>query len=97
MAYEGEDVVAFHDTDPRAPTHILIIPRKHIPSVGALTDDDQAVAGRLLLVARDLAQQEAIANSGFRVVTNTGPDAGQSVDHLHVHLLGGRGFKWPPG
>jgi histidine triad (HIT) family protein len=97
IVHEEDDLVAFHDTDPKAPTHILIIPRRHIVSVGALADEDEAVAGRLLLAARDIAKKENIAQSGFRVVTNTGDDAGQSVAHLHVHVLGGRGMKWPPG
>jgi diadenosine tetraphosphate (Ap4A) HIT family hydrolase len=84
-------------TDPKAPTHILISPRRHIASVGTLDRADAAVAGRLLLAAREIAESENVAESGFRIVTNTGDDAGQSVQHLHMHLLGGRSLKWPPG
>jgi histidine triad (HIT) family protein len=97
IVLENEDVIAFRDTDPKAPTHILIIPRRHIASVGTLDRADAAVAGRLLLAAREIAESENVAESGFRIVTNTGDDAGQSVQHLHMHLLGGRSLKWPPG
>lgn len=97
MAYEGDDVVAFHDIDPKAPVHILVIPRRHIPSVNALEPGDAEGVGRLYLVAQELAKSTGVAESGYRLVMNTGPDAGQSVDHIHLHLLAGRSLHWPPG
>jgi histidine triad (HIT) family protein len=95
--HEDELVVAFRDVTPRAPTHILVVPVEHIASAAELTDEHGPMLGRLFSVAAALARQEGVAESGFRLVTNSGPDAGQSVDHLHVHLLGGRRFSWPPG
>lgn len=92
-----ELVVAFRDVAPRAPTHILIIPTEHIESAADLTEAHGPMLGRLFAVAAELARQEGIVGSGFRLVTNSGPDAGQSVQHLHVHLLGGRSLAWPPG
>lgn len=97
MVYEGGDVVAFRDIDPKAPTHILVIPRRHIASVNVLEPGDAELVGRLYLVARELAEAEGVAESGYRLVMNTGPEAGQSVDHIHLHLLGGRALHWPPG
>ncbi len=97
LVHDEDDLLAFRDIDPKAPTHILIIPRKHIVSVGAMDDGDETIAGRLMLAARDIAQREHLADSGFRIVANTGKDGGQSVDHLHLHLLGGRVMRWPPG
>jgi histidine triad (HIT) family protein len=88
--YENELVLAFRDIQPSAPTHILIVPREHIASVSALSDTDQSIAGALLLAARDIAAQERILSAGFRVSTNTGEWGGQTVDHLHLHVLGGR-------
>ena len=90
------DVVAFRDIHPQAPTHILIIPTKHIASVAELTVEDEKMIGRLLAVAKEIAQQENLSK-GYRLVINTGSQAGQSVFHLHVHLLGGRAMHWPPG
>ncbi len=95
--YEDEDVVAFRDIRPQAPVHILIIPRKHIAMLADATEEDERLLGKLLLVASKLAKQEGIADSGFRVVVNNGPDSGQDVFHIHVHLLGGRKMGWPPG
>jgi histidine triad (HIT) family protein len=97
LLHSDDDVVAFRDIAPRAPTHILLIPKRHIDSAAELDEGDAALVGRLFLVARDLARSEGVAESGFRIVTNTGTDAGQSVAHLHFHLLGGRSFAWPPG
>jgi histidine triad (HIT) family protein len=98
IVFRDEDITAFKDINPQAPTHILIIPNKHIASVSAATEADQALLGRLLLVAAQLADEQGLTNSGgYRLVTNTGPQAGQSVHHLHLHLLGGRPMKWPPG
>ena len=89
--------IAFEDISPRAPTHLLIIPRNHVASLDALKDSHANLAGRLLLAARDLARERGIHESGYRVVLNTGEGAGQSVFHLHLHLLGGRRMEWPPG
>jgi histidine triad (HIT) family protein len=95
--YEDDVVVAFHDIAPRAPTHILILPREHIPSVLELTEADARLLGRLFRVAADIARSEGIAERGYRLVTNVGEWGGQSVDHLHWHLMGGRSMTWPPG
>jgi len=97
IVHEDDEVVAFRDIDPKAPVHILVIPRRHVPSLEAAADDDGALLGRLLLVARDLARSEGIAEDGFRTVLNVGADGGQTVHHLHLHVLGGRGLGWPPG
>jgi histidine triad (HIT) family protein len=97
LVYEDDDVVAFRDINPQAPTHILIIPRRHIASVNDLEAGDAELVGRLYLAARELAEREGIAKSGYRLVLNTGPGAGQTVDHIHLHLLGGRPLHWPPG
>ena len=88
--YEDASVVAFRDIQPAAPTHILIVPREHIASVSDLRDDDVAIAGALLLASRAIAEQEGLVEQGYRVVTNHGPWGGQTVDHLHLHVLGGR-------
>ena len=97
LLHEDELVNAIRDIAPRAPTHILLIPRRHIPSALDLTDADGPLLGRLFAVAADLARSEGIADAGYRLVTNVGRWGGQSVDHLHVHLMGGRAFEWPPG
>ncbi len=97
LAHEDDHTVAFHDIDPRAPVHVLIIPRKHIPAVDGLGDGDAELMGRLMLAGRKLARELGVADSGYRLVINNGADAGQSVDHVHMHLLGGRPLKWPPG
>jgi histidine triad (HIT) family protein len=94
---DEDDVVAFRDLNPQAPTHILLIPRRHIESVDGLADGDATILGRLFVAARDVARQEGLAEGGYRIVTNVGPDGGQSVGHLHLHLLGGRQMGWPPG
>jgi histidine triad (HIT) family protein len=96
IVHRDEDVVAFRDINPQAPTHILIIPTKHIVSVEEATVEDEGLIGRLISVAREIAQQENLSK-GYRLVINTGSQAGQSVFHLHVHLLGGRAMHWPPG
>ncbi|NLU41285.1 MAG: histidine triad nucleotide-binding protein [Firmicutes bacterium] len=95
--FEDEEVYAFRDINPQAPTHVLIIPKRHIPSAAALTGDDAAVCGRLVVVAARIAQECGMADRGFRLVLNSGEDGGQSVGHLHLHLLGGRKLGWPPG
>lgn len=96
IIHEDDLCLAFHDVNPQAPTHVLVIPKKEIPSLVELSADDQKLLGHLLLVAQKLAAELGLTN-GYRVVINCGPDGGQSVDHLHVHLLGGRQLKWPPG
>jgi histidine triad (HIT) family protein len=97
IVFRDEQVTAFRDIHPVAPTHILIVPNKHIESVGGLTTEDESLAGHLLRVAGQLAAQEGIAESGYRVITNTGVNAGQTVFHLHVHLIGGKPMKHPMG
>jgi histidine triad (HIT) family protein len=96
LIHEDAVCVAFHDIAPQAPTHILIVPRKPIPRVAEATAEDQAILGHMLLVAGQLSRQLGLAK-GFRVVINNGPDGGETVPHLHVHLLGGRALDWPPG
>lgn len=97
IVYRDEQVTAFRDIHPVAPTHILIVPNKHIGSVSGLTAEDEALAGRLLTVAGQLASQEGIAQSGYRLITNTGAHGGQTVFHLHVHLIGGQPMRHPMG
>lgn len=96
IVYEDELCMAFRDVSPKAPTHVLLIPKKEIPAVADLTGEDQLLAGHLLLVAGRVAQQLEL-NNGYRLVVNCGPDAGQAVNHLHIHILGGRPLGWPPG
>jgi histidine triad (HIT) family protein len=97
LVYQDEHVTAFHDINPQAPVHVLIIPNQHVESLAAVTGDDAATVGRLLTVAGNIAQLTGVAASGYRVVFNVGRDAGMAVYHLHAHLLGGRGLGWPPG
>lgn len=92
---EDGEFVAFRDIHPQAPTHVLVVPRRHVPSLNELADAE--LAGRLLLFAREVARAENLAERGYRLVINTNRDGGQTVDHLHVHVLGGRGMRWPPG
>ncbi|MCX7682009.1 MAG: histidine triad nucleotide-binding protein [Anaerolineae bacterium] len=96
VIYRDEEITAFHDINPQAPVHILIIPNRHITSVACIEPGDANTLGRLFLVARQLAEQENITD-GYRIVVNSGRMAGQSVYHLHMHLLGGRRLSWPPG
>ena len=96
FVYQDDELVAFHDLQPQAPTHLLLVPRRHLASVGAAGEADAALLGRLLVAAGKIAR-EAGCGDAFRLVANTGAPAGQSVFHLHVHLLGGRSFAWPPG
>jgi histidine triad (HIT) family protein len=96
IVWEDNDVVVFDDVNPQAPVHVLIVPKKVLPRLADATDDDRALLGKLLLVARDMAKKLQLS-SGYRVVINCGPDAGESVPHLHVHLLGKRALAWPPG
>jgi histidine triad (HIT) family protein len=97
IVHEDDLVVAFRDVAPRAPTHILVIPRDHIASAADLTEADGPLLGRLFAATADIARREGIAEAGYRLVSNVGRWGGQTVDHLHVHLLGGRAFEWPPG
>lgn len=94
---EDDLAIAFRDIAPRAPTHVLVVPRDHIGSIADLTDEDAALSGHLLAMAAEIASAEGIADGGYRVVTNVGAWGGQSVDHLHFHVMGGRPFSWPPG
>lgn len=95
--FEDEQCIAIRDINPQAPVHILVIPKKPLVNVASAETEDAALLGHLLLTAKALARQEGIADTGFRLVLNTGRHGGQSVDHLHVHLLGGRPMGWPPG
>ena len=97
LVYDDDQVVAFRDIHPVAPTHVLIVPRQHIPSVSALDSEHEALAGHMLLVARKLAEQEGIADSGYRLIINAGEHAGQVVPHLHLHLIGGHKMRYPMG
>lgn len=95
--HEDDHVLAIRDIAPASPTHILVLPKQHIASALDLTDADAPLVGRMLAVAADLARSEGIADAGYRLVSNVGAWGGQSVDHLHIHLMGGRAFAWPPG
>jgi histidine triad (HIT) family protein len=97
LTYEDDTVVAFEDINPQAPTHTLLIPRKHIATTLDLTPEDEEVVGHLCTVAAKLAREKGIAEGGYRLVFNTNRDAGQEVYHIHLHLLGGRKMSWPPG
>lgn len=97
LVLDTPEIVAFRDINPQAPTHILIIPREHIPSVSEMEESQSAVLGKLFQAARTLARDEDIHEGGYRMVVNAGADAGQSVFHVHMHLLGGRQMAWPPG
>ena len=97
IVYEDESVFAFRDIDPKAPTHILLIPRKHIRSINELGESERNLAGELLLTAKKIAKDEGIDKSGFRTIFNTNSDGGQTVFHIHMHILGGRKMAWPPG
>lgn len=98
VAKRTADAVAFHDIDPKAPVHVLVIPTKHVPAVrNATGPEHEVMLGRLLTFSAQVASELGLDAKGYRIVTNTGPDAGQSVDHLHLHVLGGRKLAWPPG
>ena len=97
IVYEDDLVLAFHDIKPQAPTHVLIIPKKPITRIAEAKAEDQQVLGYLLLKAAEVADKLGLTKSGFRLVLNNGPDAGEAVPHLHCHILGGRALGWPPG
>lgn len=97
VIYEDDQVLAFRDLNPQAPTHALVIPRRHISTLNDLTDEDAELIGRMHLAARAVAQQDGIAEAGYRTVFNCNEGAGQTVFHIHLHVLGGRRMTWPPG
>jgi histidine triad (HIT) family protein len=97
IVFEDNDVIAFHDVDPKAPVHVLIIPKRVIPRLAEAQETDARLLGKLIWTATKVARDLGAAESGYRVVINSGPDAGESVPHLHVHLLGKRSLGWPPG
>ena len=95
--YEDDKVYAFRDIEPQAPVHILIIPKEHIASANELTEENASIVGHIFAVAAKIAKEEGIADGGYRIVNNCGQDGGQTVGHLHFHMLGGRSLAWPPG
>ncbi len=97
IVFQDEQVTAFRDIHPVAPTHVLVVPNKHIASINEMTQQDETLVGRLFTVARELAAQEGIQQTGYRLIINNGPDAGQAVFHLHLHLIGGRHMRFPMG
>jgi len=97
VVLENGELLAFRDIRPQAPTHVLIIPRKHVPTMNDVTAQDAPLVGKLLLAAQSIARSDGISERGYRLVFNCNRDAGQTVAHLHLHLLGGRSMSWPPG
>jgi len=97
VVYEDDRVFAFNDINPQAPTHVLVVPRKHIATLNDLTSDDDQLAGEIVRRAAAIAKQRGISNGGYRTVFNTNSEAGQTVFHIHLHLIGGRPMHWPPG
>ncbi len=97
IVYEDELCVAFRDIAPAAPVHVLLVPRKPLPSIAAATAEDAALLSHLMLKVSEIAAAEGVAEAGFRTVINTGEDGGQTVPHLHIHIIGGRSLQWPPG
>jgi histidine triad (HIT) family protein len=97
IVYETDEVIAFRDITPKAPTHILIVPKKAIETINDLSDQDAHLIGKITLAAKEIAKQEKIEQNGYRLVFNCNKDGGQSVYHIHCHLLGGRQMEWPPG
>jgi histidine triad (HIT) family protein len=97
LVHEGERLLAFRDINPQAPLHVLVIPREHVPSLDAADPSSIDLLGEALLLAADIARREGVSGDGYRTVVNTGEHGGQTVDHLHVHLLAGRSLGWPPG
>ena len=97
IVYESDTAIAFRDINPQAPTHVLIIPREHVSTINDITEGHQQLVGTLFSAAREIAAQEGVAESGYRVVMNCNEGAGQSVFHIHLHMLGGRRLDWPPG
>ncbi len=97
IVFENERIIAFEDINPKAPTHILVIPKKHIPYIAEIKEEDIPLIGELIYIARKIAEEKGLDKDGYRLVFNNGKNAGQEVFHIHLHLLGGRKFGWPPG
>jgi len=97
ITFENDDILAFHDVNPQAPIHILIIPKKHLSTVNDVAEHDEPIMGKLFSAAKKIAEQEGISDDGYRLVTNCNEKAGQTVFHIHMHLLAGRRMTWPPG
>lgn len=97
IVYENEDVLAFNDIDPKAPVHILIIPKRRIPTINDIEPSDAELIGKIVLAAKEIAKEQGLSDSGYRLVMNCNKDGGQTVFHIHCHLLGGRPLLWPPG
>lgn len=97
IVHQSDEIVAFRDINPQAPTHILIIPKKHVATVNDLQPEDEALIGKLVSTAKELARNEGIDEEGYRLVMNCNAGAGQTVFHIHLHLIGGRAMRWPPG
>ena len=97
IVFEDDTLIAFKDINPQAPVHILIIPKEHIISVGHMEERHEGLAGKMILLSRDLAEKQGILEKGFRLVFNCNRDGGQMVEHVHLHLIGGRAMTWPPG
>ncbi len=97
VVYEDDEIFAFRDINPVAPSHILIIPKKHIATINDISDEDKTLLAKMILVAKKIAQDEGFAKKGYRLVLNCEKDGGQEVFHIHLHLIGGRKMKWPPG
>jgi histidine triad (HIT) family protein len=97
IVHETDELLAFHDVNPQAPVHVLIVPKRVIPRIAAAGATDAELLGKMLIASGEIAQKLGVAESGYRLVVNNGPDAGESVPHLHMHLLGGRHLAWPPG
>ena len=97
MAYRDDEYIAFHDINPQAPVHILIVPLKLIKTTNDVADEDAALVGKMVIIAKNLAREHGLAEGGYRLVFNCNQDGGQSVPHIHLHLLGGRALQWPPG
>lgn len=97
IVWEDDDLLAFHDVNPQAPVHVLIVPKRVVPRLADAAEADGPLLGKLLLASRKVAEKLDLLTSGYRVVINSGPDAGESVPHLHVHVLGKRALTWPPG
>jgi len=95
--YQDNDIIAFHDINPQAPVHVLIISRRHLTNLLDVNSQDESLLGKMLVIATQIAKELNVAETGFRIVINTNKNAGQSIDHLHIHLLGGRKMQWPPG
>jgi histidine triad (HIT) family protein len=94
---DDEEVIAFHDIHPQAPVHALVVPKKHISRITEMNESDQRLIGKMIYVGKEVAQELGVSDSGFRLVLNNGPDANQTVHHIHLHVIGGRRMGWPPG